>query len=64
MTFEFIRTQNGRYPQFLGEWKTTSFFLMEDDLNYFQKWKSTLFSKKKGRQPECFGNLKTNSILF
>ena len=29
---------NGRRPQFLGEWKTTSILiLMEDDLNYFAK---------------------------
>ena len=42
---------NGRQPQFLGKWKTTSSLRlmeddlilrqMEDDLNFLAKWKTT-----------------------
>ena len=37
--------ENGRRPQFFGQWKTTSTFLkMKDELNVFEN----------GRQPKFF----------
>ena len=46
---------NGRRPQLLGKWKTTSILrLMEDDLNLKANGRRTQFFYQNVRQPHFF----------
>ena len=61
MEDDLICSGNGRQPQFVREWKTTSIFQeLEDDLN-FREWKTTsifqemeddLHFSRYGRRPQ------------
>ena len=63
---------NGRRPQFLGKWKTTSILLKngiqpqlktsETNLNFLGKWETTSILWQNGKRPQFFAKWKTTII--